>query len=121
MKVLEARLTRDTELFDKMDPYCVLNYKGKKIQTRVHEGGGKTPKWNEEFTIMLEDNGGELQVIIMDSDMVTDDTVGGICIGMRHLVATEPVKEWYELQYKNKSAGKVLLETVFIPSMPSQP
>ena len=46
MTILEAKLTRDTETFGKMDPYAVVNYLGREIgRTKVHEDGGKTPKW----------------------------------------------------------------------------
>ena len=45
IKVIEGRLFRDTEMFSKMDPYCVLEFKEKKFKTKTHQGGGKHPKW----------------------------------------------------------------------------
>ena len=45
--VIEAKLTRDTDTFGKMDPFAVLNYMGIPVgTTSVLDGGGKTPKWN---------------------------------------------------------------------------
>ena len=43
----EATLTRDTEIFAKMDPYLVLKYNGIVHKSKVHNGGGKKPRWND--------------------------------------------------------------------------
>jgi hypothetical protein len=52
-----ARLTRDTDFFSKMDPFCVIRIGGQKVQTKVANGAGKTPIWNDQFT--LRRNAGE--------------------------------------------------------------
>ena len=44
--VVEAKLTRDTETFGKMDPYAVLNLRGQKFKTNVLDSAGKNPRWN---------------------------------------------------------------------------
>jgi Ca2+-dependent lipid-binding protein len=44
--VIEGKLFRDTEAVGEMDPFILIEYKGKKFQTKVHEEGGKNPKWN---------------------------------------------------------------------------
>jgi hypothetical protein len=44
--VKEALLTRDTEIFAKMDPYAMVRLGPYINKTTVHEGGGKKPKWN---------------------------------------------------------------------------
>ena len=46
MKIIEAKLTRDTDMFGKMDCYVVIEHNGKKSQTETHSGSGKTPVWN---------------------------------------------------------------------------
>jgi len=47
--VEEGKLTHDTETFGSMSPYCTLIYNGKKLKTKVHASGGKTPKWGDKF------------------------------------------------------------------------
>lgn len=49
LRVIEGRLFRDTEVFGKMDPYVILSLNDKKFKTRVHNNGGKNPKWEDEF------------------------------------------------------------------------
>ena len=45
-----ARLTRDTEMFGSMDPYVKVKYDGQKYKTKVHNGGGKNPSWNDTLS-----------------------------------------------------------------------
>ncbi len=47
---IQAKLTRDLDTFSKMDPYAVVRVGGQTFATKVHEGGGKTPGWNEKFS-----------------------------------------------------------------------
>ena len=46
IKVKDANLTHDTELFAKMSPYVVIQCGGVQYQTTVQVEAGKTPKWN---------------------------------------------------------------------------
>lgn len=50
--VKQATLTRDTELFAKMDPYVMIRCGPYNKRTRIHENGGKKPSWNEVRTYM---------------------------------------------------------------------
>jgi hypothetical protein len=50
LTVVEAKLTRNTEIgFNKMDPFCVLTLGDLTHKTKVLDGAGKTPKWDETF------------------------------------------------------------------------
>jgi Ca2+-dependent lipid-binding protein len=72
---VNARLTHDTELVGKMDPYCVLTYEKTKVKTKVADNQGKTPSWNEKFNIPL---GVENKIFleVYDKDLTKDDLVG---------------------------------------------
>ena len=49
IQIVEASLTRDTELLGKMDPYCKAHWhedgERKEFKTETIHGGGKNPKW----------------------------------------------------------------------------
>jgi Ca2+-dependent lipid-binding protein len=49
LTVIEAKLTRDTEVFSKMDPFCKIQIREQMFKTKVLQGAGKVPKWNETF------------------------------------------------------------------------
>jgi Ca2+-dependent lipid-binding protein len=51
LQIIEGKLLRDTEIIGKMDPFVTLEYSGKKYRTKVHESGGKLPKWQEFIEI----------------------------------------------------------------------
>ncbi len=49
IEVVDGVLVRDTEMFGSMSPYCTIVYNGKKLKTKVHSSGGKTPAWGDKF------------------------------------------------------------------------
>ena len=51
--ICEAKLTRDTELFSKMDPFVVMKFKDQTHKTKVKDEAGKRPVWNQNFKIYI--------------------------------------------------------------------
>ena len=47
LEIIEARLTRDTEAFGKMDPYVKIQMREQVFKTKTMQEAGKTPKWNQ--------------------------------------------------------------------------
>jgi len=45
IKPQSGMLIYDTDLLFSMDPYCVITSGNNRFQTKVHSGGGKSPKW----------------------------------------------------------------------------
>ena len=73
--VIEAKLTRDTEFFSKMDPYATLASRQQQFRTRTLQGAGKTPKWNQAFDFDVKYIGDDLQIRVMDEDVSASDLV----------------------------------------------
>jgi Ca2+-dependent lipid-binding protein len=114
--VIEARLYRNTEIFGEMDPYVVLNFRGKNFKTRAIDEGGKNPKWNE--TLILPINSGsttisalveeQIKIVCLDEELLIDDMVGSTMIKVKDLLDK---KEWIKIQYEGKDCGEILFET----------
>ena len=51
LNVCEARLTRNTEMFGKMDPWAKIELGKLKLRTKTIKNGGTEPCWNETFEI----------------------------------------------------------------------
>ena len=104
---MEGKLIRDTEAFGKMDPYCLITLVGdnKPHKTKVHRSGGKTPKWGEEFEIVVTDFKKELRFAILDEDVTTSDKVGFGLIKYASLCFNRGVSEWFCIFYENKMSG----------------
>ena len=75
IEIIEARLTRDTETFSKMDPYCVIETRQQKHRTRTLQGAGKTPKWDQAFDVDVKYIGDDMTIKVLDEDISSSDTV----------------------------------------------
>ena len=64
LRIIEAKLFRNTEAFGKMDPYVRIEYNGKTYKTKTIRDGGMEPVWvgggdqsgnkNSSFDILLK-------------------------------------------------------------------
>ena len=48
----KASYLHDADLFGKQDPFVVIECAGKTYKTKVIDGGGKNPVWNETFELL---------------------------------------------------------------------
>lgn len=66
LKIVEGKLYRDTEVMGKMSPYVTMVYKGNKLKTKVHDYGGKLPKWTDEFKLDVTSVSDEIILRVWD-------------------------------------------------------
>jgi Ca2+-dependent lipid-binding protein len=118
LEIVEARLTRDTDFFSKMDPYCVIETRMQKVKTNTLNGAGKTPKWNQTFDIDVKYLGDDMKVTVWDEDVTTSDHVGATEIKISSLCVNKGLDEWFSLQHKGKKAGTIHLKGRWIPNQP---
>ena len=114
VKAIGCRLTRDTEVLGKMDPYVLFKTGDQKAMTSVKIDAGKICEWNETFTFYVKEND-VLHFAVYDEDPGTDDLVGE---GSLNVVSSfiEKQKCGYVLKYADRgSAGEVDLEVQFFP------
>lgn len=75
--VHEARLSRDTETFGKMDPYCIFETRQQRVRTKMLANAGKTPNWmGEVVTIDVKYIGDDINLSVWDDDPGKDDLIG---------------------------------------------
>lgn len=106
IKPLSAKLTRDTELFAKMDPYCVVRVGHQTQKTAVARKAGKLPFWKDQL-VFRKKTEEEVVFEVWDSDSATaDDLVGEGRLLLREI--EDAVHEaWIKLTYRGRSAGKL--------------
>jgi len=119
LTVIEARLTRDTEFFGKMDPYVTIQHREDVIQTSVKKSAGKEPKWDQEFTLNVKYIGDDIRVQVLDKDPLKSDLIGEALIKLSALCMADGYKEWFTLTFEGKSAGKIHLGSVWKPDLPA--
>ena len=116
LTVIEARLTRDTETFGKMDPYVKISTRQQNFKTAVKNGAGKTPVWNQTFNIDVKYVGDDMTIQVFDEDVGSDDKVGEASIKLSSVCIGNGIDEWFTIQHKGKSAGQVHLKSVWKPA-----
>ena len=75
LRVIEAKMTRDTDFFSKMDPYVVIETRHQKLKTRVKQGAGKLPRWDEVFDLDVKYIGDDMTVTVYDEYLTSSDLV----------------------------------------------
>ena len=62
----EGKLTRDTDAFEKMDPYLKFTLGEKEKKTSVHDGGGLTPEWDDTIKFKVHSKDEVLKFEVLD-------------------------------------------------------
>jgi Ca2+-dependent lipid-binding protein len=113
IRPIEAKLFRDVELFKKMDPYCLVTVGDHTVKGTICYKGGKTPKW-DDIMIFRTTREPVCVLELMDKDTLTSDDIIGVCeIDLQEVEDEGRVAKWYELHYKRKLAGEILIEATF--------
>lgn len=90
--LVKAKGLQETDIFARMDPYVLLQYKRQEHKSSVVHEGGSSPVWNEKFVFRVEYPGSgdqyKLNLKIMDKDVFSsDDFVGQAVIYVKDLLA----------------------------------
>jgi Ca2+-dependent lipid-binding protein len=115
--VVEARLTKDTELFGKMDPYAVITLRETKVRTKTKQNAGKNPKWLEMFDIQVRYIGDDMEINVFDEDVTTSDLVGTAILKVSSLCLPQGLDDWFEIRYKGKKSGAIHLKSSWFPEI----
>jgi len=115
---VEAKLTRDTEWFGKMDPFCIVEYRQERFKTAVKDNAGKNPVWNQTYEIDIKYIGDDMWLKVFDEDVTTNDAVGATQIKCSSLCLPGGLDDWFTITFKGKSAGQLHLKSVWTPSGP---
>ena len=120
LTVIEARLTRDTETFGKMDPYVKISTRQQNFKTAVKNGAGKTPMWNQTFNIDVKYIGDDMTVQCFDEDPGSDDLIGECTMKLSALTVNGGLDEWFAIAFRGKASGQVHLKAVWKPAGAAQ-
>ena len=116
IKVIQARLYRNTEIFGAMDPFIVVEYRKIKYRTKTARNAGASPNWNETVEIpmsewLLED---ELFISCFDEDLMLDDIIANAYFKISYLLGKNG---WVSLNFEGKKAADLHIETKFVQNL----
>jgi Ca2+-dependent lipid-binding protein len=125
---IDAAFTRDTQKIGRMDPYVRFWSRGHEYKnadwrhrTQPHKDGGKHPKWNDTFSIDVKYLGDDLHYAAMDDDRGKDDEIGNGSQKLSAFCIAGGIDEWFEVEHKDKSAGKIHLKATWAPRKEEHP
>jgi len=112
----------ETQHLSKQDPYCIItlgssglkrmmegSHLGKeKYKTKVHNGAGTHPVWNEEHTFNLKNMkmDSHIKVKLYDKDTIKDDSIGVARINLDELLLKDKKGVQYYPLYKKGTLGQ---------------
>ena len=115
VRPLCGKLIHDTETFGKMDPYCRVVVGSQSQRTKVADGAGKFPSWQDELSFLVT---GEEKIVveIWDFDHSTqDDFVGSGSISVDVVKEQDGWEDWIEILHEYRKAGDIRLKIVMGP------
>ena len=113
LTVLEAEGLRNTQTFGTQDPYVVVCVGRKRIQSKVHEDGGKNPIWQQTLpAAKLSDyRTDKIRFELWNQNSMSDTLIGEAeCLakdlldGRRHAI---------DVKYKKKNKGTLFVSATF--------
>ena len=109
MHLVEAVLTRNTEVVGKMDPYVKMKCCENEWRSTILNEGGKNPVWQGQyFDITVKYLSDDVIFEVRDEDVSDSDLVGKGIIKLSSLIVNgQGIDEWFEIQCQGKSTGKV--------------
>ena len=116
LNVHEARLTRDTDTFGTMDPYCKINARMQEFKTKTASDGGVSPSWQEVFEIDVKYIGDDITFEVYTANTVSsDELIGQFRLKISALCVNKGVDDWWHINYKDKSCGQIHLSSHWKP------
>ncbi|KAI4299567.1 hypothetical protein L6164_033011 [Bauhinia variegata] len=106
--LVKAKGLHESDIFARLDPYVLLQYKNQELKSSVIHEGGSNPVWNEKFMFRVEYNGSgnqfKLDLKIMDKDVFSrDDFVGQTTIYLDDFFSLGFEKGSYEIRNRKYS------------------
>ena len=115
LTIIEAELTRDTEMFGAMDPYVQICQRMQMFRTKTQDDAGKTPKWNETFDLDVKYVGDELFIKVKDENVTDSDDIGEAIVKLSAFCVQGGIDDWWQISYGGRKAGSLHLKGEWFP------
>jgi len=120
--VKDAKLTRDTDIIGKQDPFVCLDLYSQfwSWKSKVIESGGKEPVWDEQVTVDVNTTKQKLNISVKDEDLGDSvETIGSTEIDLEQLTSKKDSDQWISLQFEGKDVGKIHFITAWADEVPA--
>jgi hypothetical protein len=112
--VVEGKGLKSVSALSKQDPYVKLMMDVEQVRSKVHNNGGKNPTWNQTLCLNVIPGQTILKVECWDSDLVSDDYIGGAVVNLEQILKTGSQDMWVDLRSQSGSnSGQIRLVVYF--------
>ncbi|KAF9099242.1 hypothetical protein BGX27_000650 [Mortierella sp. AM989] len=123
---IEGRDLPNRERFGKQDPFVLFKLGNVSKRTTTDIRGGQRPRWkDDQISIYMYASDAKdaksLYVTCLDEDQKKNDLIGDCVINLAKVLEQGEQDDWFELSYKGREAGTLLLQLTYFSHDPKHP
>ena len=96
-----------------MNPYLVIEYRGKKYKTFTDEEGHLSPIWNETINIEIFSMLDKIKISCFDESLIFDECIGSTELMISDFVSKNNTEFKLPIEHKKKPAGTIKFLLIF--------
>ncbi|KAG0331509.1 hypothetical protein BG000_010829 [Podila horticola] len=123
---IQGRDLPNRERFGKQDPFILFKLGNVSKRSSTDVRGGQRPRWNDEqINILMYQSDAKdatsLYVSCMDEDPQKNDLIGDCVINLAKVLERGEHDDWFELRYRGREAGELMLQLTYYSRDPQHP
>ncbi|KAG0084842.1 hypothetical protein BGZ92_009528 [Podila epicladia] len=123
---IQGRDLPNRERFGKQDPFILFKLGNVSKRSSTDVRGGQRPRWNDEqINILMYQSDAKdatsLYVSCMDEDHQKNDLIGDCVINLAKVLERGEHDDWFELKYRGREAGELMLQLTYYSRDPQHP
>ncbi|KAF9580119.1 hypothetical protein BGW38_003364, partial [Lunasporangiospora selenospora] len=121
---IQGRDVPNRERFGKQNPFILFKLGNVSKRSSTDVRGGQRPRWkDDQITILMYESDAKdaksLYVSCLDEDKQKNDLIGDCVINLAKVLEQGEQDDWFELTYKGREAGELMLQITYFSHNPS--
>ncbi|KAF9953538.1 hypothetical protein BGZ72_005348 [Mortierella alpina] len=123
---IQGRDLPNRERFGKQDPFILFKLGNVSKRSFTDVRGGQRPRWkDDQINILMYESDAKdatsLYVTCLDEDHQKSDLIGDCVINLAKVLEHGEHDDWFELSYKGREAGELMLQLTYYSHDPKHP
>lgn len=116
LHLVEAHLTHQDQLFERMNPVVIIKVNGIEWRSEVCVSGGRNPRWEfQHMDLEVANMEHEMYIEVRDRDPFTSQMIGHVRTKVGFFAVPGGRAEWLELFFEGYPAGRIHFRSDFTP------
>ena len=123
---IQGRDLPNRERFGKQDPFILFKLGNVSKRSSTDVRGGQRPRWkDDQINILMYESDAKdatsLYVTCLDEDHQKSELIGDCVINLAKVLEHGEHDDWFELSYKGREAGELMLQLTYYSHDPKHP